>query len=427
MRRPIFALTLALTLACDHDADAPEVDEHDADAPAALAGNPGKHEKHEQHEQHEQQDKQSKPPAHHVDDVQVMPNARAGFAEILKLIEDKYIDADVDLDALYTGATEGMLARLYQVGDHPVNNLLSPRELEELTAGTVGSIVGVGVEIGNLGGVIVVIHPIPGGPAEKGGIAAGDRILAIDGARTHGLTLAQVVDKIRGAAGTEVDLFVQRDTEEWHAQLKRATVAIQNITVHDEGGDIGRLAIRSFAENTPAELDAAIADLQAKGMRALILDLRDCPGGLLDTAVAVAGRFLRKGQTIAGLHSRSEQPRHYVTEVDGPHKDDFPLAVLVGPHTASGAEILADALQTHQRATVIGQPTLGKDSVEHIHKLSNGWGLKLSNGRLLNAAGQPRAGKGITPTLPVPISEQADEQADDAAVSVARAWLRERR
>jgi carboxyl-terminal processing protease len=100
--------------------------------------------------------------------------------------------------------------------------------------------------------------------------------------------------------------------------------------------------------------------------------------------------------------------------------------VLVGPHTASGAEILADALQTHKRATVIGQPTLGKDSVEGVHELSNGWGLKLSSARLSSASGEPRAGKGVQPTLPVPAA--ADAAADaDAALSVARAWLRERR
>jgi len=407
-------LALALTLACDHDHDHDQHDQHDAqdaDVPALAGANTKPDKDHAER---------------HLGDNQVMPNARAVFAETLKMIEDKYVDPAVDLDALYTGATEGALARLYQVGDHPVNNLLSPRELEELTTGTVGAIVGIGVEITNTTGVVTIVHAIPGGPAEKAGLRPGDRILGIGDERLQGLTLAAVVDKIRGAAGTEVDLFVQRDTEEWHQALTRASVALQNIEAPTIDGDIGYLKIRGFAETTPAELDAAIADLQAKGMRSLILDLRDCPGGLLDAAVTVTGRFLARDQAIAGIRERAGETKQYKAEVDGPHPaKQLPLAVLVGPHTASGAEILADALQTHQRATVIGQPTLGKDSVEHVHKLSNGWGLKLSSGRLLAASGQPRAGKGVQPQLPVPVAEDAADA--DAAISVARAWLRERR
>lgn len=412
MHRLIFAL--ALTLACDHDAHEPDDADANEAATPVVAGAPT----NKPDEAHG---------AKHLADVETMPNARAVFAETIKMIEDKYVDSAVDLDAIYTGATIGALARLYQVGDHPVNTLMSPRELDELTTGTVGAIVGIGVEITNTTGVVTIVHAIPGGPAEKAGLKPGDRILGIGEERLQGLSLAAVVDKIRGAAGTEVDLFVQRDTEEWHQALTRASVALQNVVTRTLDGDIGHLELRGFAENTPAELDAAIADLQAKGMRSLILDLRDCPGGVFDAAITVTGRFLGKGQTIAGIRERTGETRQFTTEVDGPHVDKkLQLAVLVGPHTASGAEILADALQTHQRAIVIGQPTLGKDSVEHVHKLSNGWGLKLSSARLLAANGQPRAGKGVQPTLPVPAAETTDDDAD-AALSVARAWLRERR
>jgi carboxyl-terminal processing protease len=407
MRR-IFLPTvlLALALACDHEHDEPEdADEH-ALAPAVprAGGEAGKH---------------VRPAApEHLGDVQVMPDAKAAFAETLALIDKNYFDPKVDPDALYTGATEGLLARLYQIGDHPVNALLSPRELEELTRGTEGAIVGVGVAIEHVAGVVVVREVIAGGPAAQADLRAGDRILAIDGDRVHTRTIAQVVDKIRGAAGSKVDLFIQRDTEEWHAELTRATVAMRNVEVGAPEDGIAVLALKSFAENTPAELDAAVADLETKGTKALILDLRECPGGLLDTAVAIAGRFLAAGQSIVSVQDRDGAARPHVAAADGPYRD-LPLAVLVGPHTSSGAEVLADALQTHGRATVVGADTLGKDSVEHIHRLANGWGLKLTGGRLLGADGRPRDGQGIHPRLPVPGD-------DEAALSVARAWLRER-
>lgn len=414
--------TLALTtlLACDHDDH--DAVPHDADVSAPIAGAPGR-------------PAESPTAAKHLGDVQTMPNAQAVFAETIKLIEDKYVDAAVDRDALYTGATEGLLARLYQVGDHPVNTLMSPRELEELRAGTAGAIVGVGVEIGQSAGVVVVLNTIPGGPAAKAGLQPGDRILGIGEARVNNLSLGQVVDKIRGADGTQVDLFLQRDTEEWHATVTRAKVEMQNVGVPLLDGDVGYLALRGFAETTPAELDAAIAGLQAKGMRSLILDLRDCPGGLFDAAITIAGRFLREGQAIAGVAHRGGDTKHHVTAADGPHADSaaLPLVVLVGPHTSSGAEVVADALQTHGRATLVGQPTLGKDSVEHVHALSNGWGLKLTGGRLIGAAGEPRNGKGVTPRLPVPADDDEHKPPTsldgdaDAAISVARAWLRERR
>lgn len=407
-------LALTLALACDHEA--PDVDEADADLAAPVAGAPKTLDKHHAQPASEK----------YLGDAQAMPDAEAAFAETLKLIDHDYVDAKVDRDALFTGATEGLLARLYQVGDHPVNTLLSPRDLEELTSGTAGAIVGVGVAIEHVAGVVVVRDVIAGGPAAAAGLLAGDRILAIDDVRVHDLTIAQVVDRIRGAAGTKVDLFVQRDTEEWHAALTRATVAIQNVEAPGLDGDVGYLKLRGFAETTPAELDAAIVDLRNKGMRSLILDLRECPGGLLDAAVAVAGRFLADGQPIGGLASRGGEDKPLRAVGDGQFVKGLPLAVLIGPHTSSGAEILADALKHSERATLIGAPTLGKDTVEHIHKLSNGWGLKLSGSRLLAASGEPRLGKGITPTLPVPVAKDDDHGPEDAALSVARAWLRER-
>jgi carboxyl-terminal processing protease len=366
--------------------------------------------------------------AHGFADPPAMPDAQQAFDRALALITKHYVDPKIDRDTLYTGALEGMLARLYQVEGHPVNELLSPRALAELMHGTEGTLVGVGIVIEHVADVVVVRDVIPDGPAATGGLQRGDRILGIDGERLHGRTMVEIVDKIRGPAGSEVELFVQRDVEEWQLKLTRATIAIQNVESRLLDDGVGYLRLRGFAATTPAELDAAIAALQAGGMRSLIVDLRDCPGGLLDSAITVTGRFLARGQAIVTVVDRERGEKRHVAETDGPWRE-LPLVALIGPATASSAEILADALATHQRGTLIGEVTLGKGTVEGIHELGNGWALKLSTGRFLGASGQALQGRGVRPHLPARIGDEPPRPIDaiaddgDAALTVARSWL----
>lgn len=410
MRRPLSLLTLAL-FACDpapEDAAAPEA--IDVAAPVlAEAPAPAK-----------------APTRSHAE---AMPDAEKAFAAARKLIAEHYVDAAVDPGALYTGAVEGMLARLGQPAAHPINELLAPRELAELLHDTGGTIVGVGVMIEQVAGILVIREVIAGGPAGAAGLQRGDRILEIDGVRVQGKPMVEIVDKIRGAAGTSIDLFVQRDTEEWHEKLVRQTVAIQNVEAKPLGDKLGYLRLRGFAETTPAEFDAALEALQKGGAEALVLDLRACPGGLLDAAIAISGSLLRDGQAIVTTTMRDEPVKAAVAKGDG-RWHALPLAVLIGPETASGAEILADALATHKRATLIGAPTFGKGTVESIHELGNGWAIKLSTGRFVGAGGEPLAGRGVKPHLPVPVA--ADAPLDpldavpseaDSALTVAKTWL----
>ena len=416
MHRPLI-LALLTTLACDPDA----ADERDViDDPAAphrsgAAAPVGRPDR----------------PGHDLGDPPGMPDAQRAFDRALELIGEHYVDPQVDRDVLYTGALEGALARLIQLDGHPVNELLSPRALTELLHGTAGTIVGVGIVIEHVADVVVVRDVIADGPAARGGLQRGDRILGIDGERLTGRKLVEIVDKIRGPAGTDVALFVQRDVEEWQLKLTRATVAIDNVESRLLDDGVGYVRLRGFAETTAAELAAAIAALQAAGMRALIVDLRDCPGGLLDSAVTVAGRFLARGQAIATVVGREGAEARHVAEADGPWRE-LPLVALIGPATASGAEIVADALATHGRGTLIGETTLGKGTVENIHELGNGWALKLSTGRFLGASGQALQGKGVRPHLPATAGDEktrADQAIDavvdgqDAALSVARSWL----
>lgn len=407
------ALILALVagLACDHEVDDESTrlpDPPPAAAPAQATSPEG----------HAPKDSPSR----------AMPGAREAFARALEMIDARYVDPALDRDALYTGALEGALARLYQQGEHPINALLDPRELAELTSGTEGALVGIGVEIELSSDVLVVRGVVPDSPAARAGLQRGDRILRIDGARAQGLPIVEIVGKIRGEAGTEVDLLIQRDTEEWHQKLRRESIALSNVESRLLPGGLGYLRLRGFAGTTPDELDAALAELEAAGMRALILDLRHSPGGLLDAAVAVAGRFLAQGDAIVTVLDRAQEKREHLAAADGRWRA-LPIAALIGPETASGAEILADALAAHGRATLIGQPTFGKGTVESIHELGNGWALKLSTGRFLGASGEALQGRGVRPELPVPAAASpplplgALESADDPALSVARTWL----
>lgn len=356
-------------------------------------------------------------------DAPVMPHAKQAFLKTLELIEKDYVERGLGEDALYTGAIEGVLARLIQLEGHPINELLDPQSYAELMHGTKGSIVGIGVEIGMRADLLTIIYPIPGGPAEKAGLKAGDRILAIDGVTVKGRELGEMVPKIRGAEGTEVDLFVQRDTEEWHQKVTRAQVAIANVESRLLDDGVGYVRLRGFAETTPAEFDAALEKM--KSMRGLVLDLRDCPGGVLEASIELAGRFLADGQTIVTTIDRDGKKTTQAAKGDG-RWQKLPLALLIGPNTASGAEIVADALRTHKRATLLGQKTFGKGTVEELHELGDGWAIKLSASRFAGASGELLHGRGVTPQLPVALPERTQAIAaieQDEAVAAARTWL----
>ncbi len=332
----------------------------------------------------------------HARPLEVMPDAEAKFYEVLELIDNEYVDGPLGRDELYTAALEGVMDRLIQHPHAEINALLSPRELEELHAGTAGSIVGIGVAIELVADVVVVREVIAGGPAEAAGLKPGDRILGVNGKRINATPLLEVVGEIRGEAGTTVDIFVQRDTEEWTETLTRGEVEIEAVHHRMLDARVGLLRIDAFSETTEAQVDAALASLLDEGAEALVLDLRHCPGGLLESALAVSSRFLAPGQRIVSMQGKDGDTKQIDAEGDHPWSDR-PLSVLVGPYTASGAEILASALAHHGRARLVGQATKGKGTVESVHKLDNGWAVKLTVKRLFSPDGQARHGRGIEP------------------------------
>jgi carboxyl-terminal processing protease len=325
----------------------------------------------------------------------IAPDARRSFERMVELVEEHYVDGPLSEDELWTGAMEGVMARLIQLEGAQINALLSPAELGHLLAGTKGSIVGVGIMIELVHDVLMVKATVPGGPAERAGLRAGDRILAIDGRPLAGVPLTETVELIRGAAGTRVELFVQRGAGEWTVPIDRGVVEVPSVEGRSLADGVGYLRIDAFTDGTVAELDRTLDALAADTVRGLVIDLRRNPGGLLEPALETAERFLAPGRRIVTIRGRAAETHHDARR--GDRFDEVPLVLLVGPETASGAEILAAALHEHGRAALVGEPTRGKGTVEAIHDLSGGWGLKLSASRFFSPDGSSRQGRGVEP------------------------------
>ncbi len=330
-----------------------------------------------------------------------MPGAKQAFDKVSALLAEHYVGGAPSEDELWTGAIDGVLARLPQRTEHPANVLMSPQEKQELIIGTKGKLVGVGIMIERVADVVVIKEVIADGPAAKAGLQAGDRILGVDGTRVRELELGDVVARVRGEEGTAVALFVQRDTEEWNLDITRGQVHIDSVQSATLGDGMGYLRITSFAMDTATELDAKIDALRQGGVTRIVLDLRDCPGGLLDATVGVAERFLPPGKTILTIERRGGSNEVVATKEDHRGKP-MTFTVLIGPHTASSAEILADALHHHGEATLVGDTTFGKHTIESIHELEGGWAVKFSVSRFITASGVANEGEGVKPDIRIP-------------------------
>jgi len=414
-----------LLFACD---DREDLEPIDADDELAGRAAPVVHERGEPRPSHAAAPSAPQAPA---EPRAVVPGARAAFEQLTTLVDTKYIGGPLAEDELWTAAMEGVLARLEQLPGHEVNTLMPPREHQELRIGTSGHMVGVGIMIERVADVVVVREVLPSGPAERAGIRAGDRILAIDGARTKELELAAVVERIRGAEGSPVELFLQRDTEEWNETITRGLVEVPSVQASVLPDGMGYLRITAFSEQTTAELDAQLAALAEQGVGRLAIDLRHCPGGLLDPALAAIARFVPPGKTVLTIHAREGEPQVRITEGEHPSQA-WPLAVLVGPGTASGAEILADALHEHDGSVLVGQPTLGKRTIEAIHELPEGWAVKLSVSRFATASGERPQGAGVVPDIRIPTDDDGKivpigqlDPTTDAALAAAIELLRD--
>lgn len=335
----------------------------------------------------------------------------AVLTEALLLVQRHYVE-DVPLQEIIYGAIDGML-----LGLDPNSSFLPPKPLAVLEEETRGSFGGIGVSVGLEKDGVKVIAPIEDSPAFKAGIHAGDTIKAVDGVKMSGVSMDDAVKAMRGDKGSEVMVTVERaNGETVDVALVRDDIKLASVKgVRELGDGIGYLRITQFSEHAGEDFAQAMTRLEKAKVKELILDLRDNPGGLLESAVAVAEQVLERGAEIVSVRGRDDERPQQRFEA-GPCENRFtqiPLAVLVNGGSASAAEIVAGALKAHKRAVLVGETTYGKASVQNVIKLAlrPDCAVRLTTGYYYTPDGAMIHGKGIAPDVAVPVSKSAWRQA----------------
>ena len=313
--------------------------------------------------------------------------------EVWGIIFEDYVDRDrLDASALSQAAIEGMLEAL----DDPYTSYLTAQTYQMRSSDLEGKFEGIGAYVGIRDEQLVIIAPIPGTPADKAGIRAGDIILKIDGSSTAEISLEEAVLHIRGAKGTTVRLLIlhQGETEPEEIEIVRAEIEVPSV-YFEMREDIAYINIAHFTERTNEELSLVLESMTQEGATGIILDLRHNPGGLLGVVVDVASHFVKEGVVVHVVYNEGKQTSLSV-EPEGV-SIELPLVVLVNSYSASGSEVLAGALQDHARATIAGTKTYGKGSVNTLHRLKDDSGLYITTARWLTPDGRLIEGEGISP------------------------------
>ncbi|MFQ5960346.1 MAG: S41 family peptidase [Candidatus Methylomirabilales bacterium] len=317
------------------------------------------------------------------------------FSEVLTLVRNNYVDTSESKELIY-GAIRGMLTTL-----DPHSSFMPPDVYKEMQIDTHGSFGGLGIEITVRDRHLTIVAPIEGTPADRAELEAGDRIVRIDGQETKDMTLMEAVRKLRGPKGSEVTITILREGQEpFDVSITRDIIEVHSVRASDLGDGIGYIRVASFQERTRRDLEDALMTLQKNGMRGLVLDLRNNPGGLLSQAVQVADLFLEKGQLIVYTEGRAKnQNLRFVDEHENPQ--DFPMVVVINRGSASASEIVAGALQDHQRAVLVGTKTFGKGTVQTVIPLNDGSGLRLTTARYFTPQRRAIDSIGMTPDIVV--------------------------
>ncbi|MBU6401464.1 MAG: S41 family peptidase [Verrucomicrobia bacterium] len=336
------------------------------------------------------------------------------FTRVMERVRRDYVDADkVSYQDLIRGALKGMLGTL-----DPHSEFMEPQKYDELKKDTEGAFGGVGIVIGLRDSFLTVIAPIEDSPAFKAGVFGGDRIIKIDGKSTEKFSLADAVKKLRGDPGSAVNVTVLRPSSGQIRDIKLVRAEIKVDSVKDVNGKrdfpigenkIGYVRLTQFGEKTADDLQRGLKRLDAQGMQALILDLRDNPGGLLDQAVKVCEKFLPNGQLVVSTEGRSAANRQYFRAEGRDKQPDYPMVVLVNGGSASASEIVAGCLQDLKRAIIVGENTFGKGSVQSILPLEDGSALRLTTAKYYTPSHRVIHEKGIKPDIEIPMTLEAEE------------------
>jgi carboxyl-terminal processing protease len=321
------------------------------------------------------------------------------FTEVLSIVQNQYVDETAPKELIYS-AIKGTLRGL-----DPHSSFLDPESYREMQVETSGSFGGLGIEITLRDDILTVVSPIDGTPAYRAGLQAGDRIIKIDGLATKDMQLSDAVKKMRGKPGTKVTISVVREgwTEPKDFEIQREQIRVHSVRTHDLGGGIGYVKVRQFQEQTAHDLDQVLDKFGKDGVKAIVLDLRNNPGGLLTSAVEVTEKFVEDGKLVVYTEGRVRNQNMRFSAHAKKAYSTIPMVVLVNQGSASASEIVAGALQDYGRAIVVGVQTFGKGSVQTIIPLSDGSGLRLTTAKYFTPKGRSIHGKGITPDIVVEV------------------------
>ena len=324
------------------------------------------------------------------------------FTEVLSIVQNQYVDEVPPKELIYS-AIKGTLRGL-----DPHSSFLDPDSYREMQVETTGSFGGLGIEITLRDDILTVVSPIDGTPAYRAGLQTGDRIVKIDGLSTKDMQLQDAVKRMRGRPGTKVTITVVREgwTEPKDVEIVREQIRVHSVRTADLGGGVAYVKLRQFQEQTPGDLAAALDKASKAGMKALLLDLRGNPGGLLTAAVEVTEEFVEDGKLVVYTEGRVRNQNMRFSANAKKSYPRLPMVVLVNQGSASASEIVAGALQDWGRAIVVGTQTFGKGSVQTIIPLSDGSGLRLTTAKYFTPKGRSIHGKGITPDIIVELPKE---------------------
>jgi len=307
------------------------------------------------------------------------------FDQVLSLVSDRFVDT-LQQNQLFEKAARGLVQQL----NDPYSELFSPAQLKRFSTIATGKYGGIGMQIEQQEGAIVVVRVFDHTPAEQAGVADGDHIVGIDTASTRGWTSQQVSDVLVGTIGTKVNVKFGRPgiAQPIEHSFTRAEIhvpAVPFALMLDN--KIAYVPLQTFSESSASEFRASVHRLLGEGAKGIVLDLRTDPGGILDQGLDVADLFLKDGQTIASVRTRTGPPQVFTTH-GGQHIPDVPLVVLVDGYSASASEIVTGALQDHDRALVVGTTSFGKGLVQTVFPLEDGWAMKLTTGKWYTPSGR---------------------------------------
>lgn len=343
------------------------------------------------------------------------------FWKVWSELKKSYYDPEaLESEKMLQGAIKGMV----ESAPDSYTEYMNPETSESFEENISGSFEGIGAEIGKKEGNLTVISPLEDSPADRAGLQSGDQIVKVDGEETKDWTLQKAVNKIRGPEGSEVILTIIRDTQQpQEINITRGVIELPIIDLQFKQDSIAYLQIYHFTENSPQLFREKVREILNSDSNKIILDLRNNPGGYLESATEIAGWFIEEGKTVAIEHFGSKEDKSYRTQGPALLKD-FEIVILINKGSASASEILAAALRHHRSSKIVGEQSYGKGSVQTLKRFDNGASLKVTIAKWLTPSKESISDKGVAPDFEVTIKEKDISSDTDPQLEKALELLR---